>query len=155
MFFKISVTSLALVQMAPAGQVYTHTLVPHSAPLLNFAQQHSGNRRRVCLCFSPDLAAGRVLAEALASTQPQLSALLGFEECPSPGPEPFPGSWSGPDFSCTAYPLEVCGAESWWVGAGGPAGGGGDGAVAAESVLASSVAKGQWEACKSRAAIRM
>lgn len=79
------------------------------------------------------LALGRAQAAALALTRPRLSALLGFEEPPSPGPEPVPGSWSGPGFSCNACPGEVCVAGRRRVGAGGSAGGGAD-----EWVLASS-----------------
>ncbi len=85
------------------------------------------------MCFSPALAVGQALAAASALKRPLLSALLGFEGSPSPGQERVPGSWSGPGFSCSACPLEGCGAGSGRVGAGCPAGG-------TESALASSAA---------------
>lgn len=96
--------------------------------------------RRVCLCFSPALAAGQALAAALASTQPPLSARLGFEASLTPRPDLGPESWSKSGSSCSACLKVVYGAESWMVGAGGPAGGGN---AAAGAAPASSAAKEQ------------
>ena len=80
------------------------------------------------MCTSPALALGRAPGAALALTRPPLSALLGFEEFPSPGR-------SGPGFSCSVCPWEGCGAGRRRGGAGGP-----DDSADAESVQASSVA---------------
>ena len=96
------------------------------------------------MCFSPALELGWAQAAALALTRPLLSARLGFEESPSPGPEPVPGNWSGSGFSCSACPWEGCGAGRRRVAAGGPADGGG-----AELALASSAAEEQNKMCQS------
>lgn len=97
----------------------------------------------VSLCFSPALALGQVQLAALAEKQLLLSALLDFEDFPSPSLKPAPGNWSGPDFSCSAFPWEGCEAGRRRAGAGelvaaGGGGGGAGGAGAAELTLPSS-----------------
>lgn len=153
MFPKISVSSVAPVQVSSADQVYTHSATTQRTSIalcITALQKPECPGRQVYLCFSPALALGWVQAAASALTRLQLSALLGFEESPSPGPETVPGSWSGSGFFCSACPWEGCGAGRRKVEAGGPAGGGG-----ALLVLASSAAKDQKERCQIRAAMSM
>lgn len=141
MFFKISETSVANVTRTTSIHTHFGTMQRTTVALCTAAfQKPEFPGRRVCLCFSPALAAGRALAVALALTQPPLSARLGFETSPPPGPDLGPESWSKSGFSCSACLEEVCGAGSWMVGAGGPAGGG-SAAAAAGVAPASSAGK--------------
>lgn len=140
MFFKISETSVANVTCRTSIHTHFGTMQRTAVALCTAAfQKPEFPGRRVCLCFSPALAAGQALAEALASTQPPLAARLGFETSPSPGPDLGPESWSKSGFSCACLKV-VYGAESWMVGAGAPAGGG---SAAAGVAPASSAAKEQ------------